>query len=258
MPCADRPTGLSRPVRCWRILLAALITLLLTGCQSDLPRFSPPTPRVLIVQSTAALTALGDDFQRCAAEMDNTGLVLLERPTTALDLSQSAITLTWGDKGRWDPGKGAYGAVVGQEALVLIANPANPVDALALTDLQAIYTGDLRAWPGADDAQEIQPWVYPTGEDVQQIFESLLGGLLPSPRVAYLAPDPSAMREAVARSPNAVGFIPARWFNDTVKPLRIDGLDPARLTQPVLAWTKSEPIGQEKTWLICLQGQTNE
>lgn len=252
MPFADRIT---RFVRGISAVLA--ITALLAGCQPGLTTLTLPTPRALIVQVTPALTILEDEFQRCAAGLENTGLVLLERPAAALDLAQSALTLRWGNPGGWDPGQPSYAAVIGQEELVVVTHPSTPLESIRLADLQAIYTGGLHHWPNMDETAEIQAWGYARGEDVQAIFQAALG-VEPSARVMHLAPDPAAMRDAVGITPGAVGFLPRRWLNDSVKPLAVEGLDAALLIQPVLAWSKLEPSGQEKAWLICLQEGANE
>ncbi len=245
MPCARHS------IAGWqRILTALVLTALLAGCQPGLTRVTLPTPRALIVQVTPALTILDDEFQRCAAGLDNTGLVLLERPTAALDLAQSAITLRWGDQGGWNPGQPSYAAVIGREELVVVTHPTNPLESISLANLRDIYTG-------VGEETEIQAWGYVSGEDVQTVFQAALG-VEPSARVMHLAPDPAAMRDAISITPGALGFLPRRWVNDSVKPLAVEGLDAALLNQPVLAWSKLEPSGQEKAWLICLQGEASE
>ncbi len=101
---------------------------------------------------------------------------------------------------------------------------------------------------------EIQPWVDLSSADPQAIFEAgLLNGQKASTRVAYTAPGPAAMREAVAGSPAAIGFLPHRWLDATVKALPVSGLDPAALRRPILAWSQAEPQGMPRTWLLCLQ-----
>jgi ABC-type phosphate transport system substrate-binding protein len=212
----------------------------------------------MIVQVTPALLAFEDLFQRCANEQPGAGLVLLERPAPGIDLTQSAVALRWGAEGDWKPSGPAFAAVIGHEELVIVTHPANPAANISLADLQSIYSGAQRSWPGQEESSGVQPWVYPSGEDVQEIFEAALGGSQPSARVVHLAPDPPAMREAIAANPTAIGFLPRRWVDDSVKILTVDGLDSALLRRPVLAWSKSEPMGPEKAWLICLQEQSSE
>jgi hypothetical protein len=205
---------------------------------------------VLTVQSTAALQSLGETFRACVRELDNTGLVLLDTPAASLDPDRAGLALRWGASSSLN----SNAVVIGQEELVMIVHPQNPLKNIALADLQGMYNGKLRDWPRALPPTEIQPWVYLPGDDTQAIFQSsVLMGQTASARVVLLAPDPAAMREAVAGNPAAIGFLPRRWLNQTVKELPVDGLDPSGLRQPVLALSKTEPGGLEKSWLICLQ-----
>lgn len=237
------------------ICLAAVLlcTALVSACQANPTLESQPTPQVLTVQVTPALQSMSDTFRRCTQAQPNTGLVLLDTPAASIDLDRAPLALRWG-AGASLPGSAA---VVGQEELVIVVNPQNPAERISLADLQAIYHGTLRAWPG--QTSEIQPWAYASGEDIQSIFEAVvLGGSALSNRTASTAPDPAAVREAVAGNPAAIGFLPKRWVDKSIKVLPLDGMDPANLRQPILALSKSEPKGLEKAWLICLQEQRTE
>lgn len=234
---------------------ALLASLLITSCGPGLTPAPLSTPRVLAVQVTPSLQPLADRFQACALRLANTGLVVLETTAPSLDLNRAPLALRWGGS---PPGQ-EYAAVLGQEDLVIVANPHNPVQNLSLDNLQSIYSGRLTAWTGFTQAGPVQPWAYPAGDDIQQIFQqAVLRGDPFSYRAASTAPDPKAMREAVSDSPSAIGFLPRRWLDSTVKALSIDGLDPADMRHPILVLSKSEPKDPEKAWLICLQEQLSE
>ena len=66
-----------------------------------------------------------------------------------------------------------------------------------------------------------------------------------------------AMLEAVANDPQAIGFLPTRWLNQSVKPIEILDFQNNDLLLPILAVTKSEPTGLTRDWLLCLQEQIN-
>jgi hypothetical protein len=233
--------------------LSILLLLLMSACQPGLTPVARPTAAVLTVQSTPALQSLGKVYQVCVQELANTGLVLLDTPAVSLDPDRAGLALRWGAGSSI---KNNYAVVIGQEELVFIVHPQNPLKGISLADLQAIYSGKQRDWPQSSPAGEIQPWVYLPGDDAQAVFEtSVLKGQAVSTRVTFLAPDPEAMRDAIASSPAAIGFLPRRWLNQTVKQLPVEGLDTASLRQPILALSKSAPDGIEKSWLICLQDQ---
>jgi hypothetical protein len=233
-----------------------LLALVLTpACQPALLPVPRPTPATLAVQSTPALLPLKSDYRACVEELENTGLVLLETPAASIDLNKAGLALRWGASGPLP--ERAF--VIGQEELVIITHPHNSLKGITLPDLQAIYTGAQRAWPQTQPPVEIRPWVYLSEDDIQGVFEAVvLNDQSPSARVVSLAPDPAAMREAVAGDPAAIGFLPRRWLDETVKALSIEGLEANQLRQPVLAVSRSEPQGLEKNWLLCLQERLSE
>ena len=239
--------------RALRTVRALLLLLLAAGACQPAPQPAVlPTPRIMTVQVSPTLTIFAEQFQACAEEMPEIGLVVLERPAGAFDPEQSKIALRWG-AGNMPEG---YAAVIGEEALVLVVHPDNPLDQIRLEDARAIYQGTLRDWQEPAPPAEIQAWAYPAGDDAQAVFENaLLDGAPAAQRVVYLAPDPAAMREAIAANPAAIGFLPARWVDGSVKALPVAGLEPERLRQPLLAVSEAEPRHPEKSWLICLQEQ---
>lgn len=234
----------------WQAL--SLLLTLLTACQTaqtPTPLIAPlPTPHILAVQVTPALQSLGAQFHACADELPSTGLVVSNTPAPSLDLNKAAVALRWGLQSKPE----GYAAVLGQEALVVIVSTQSTLQSIGLADLRAIYQGKLRAWPGTDN--EIQAWTYPSGDDATEVFEgTILGGSTIPASAVYTAPDPEAMLETVAKTPNAVGYLPRRWLNSSVKALNIQGIAAESLRQPVVALSKSEPEGPEKSWLLCLQ-----
>ena len=198
-------------------------------------------------------------MKQCTEELENTGLVLLNRPASALDLSQAALALRWGairpDSSKIKP----YAAVIGEEELVILVHPQNTIQQISADDLEAIYTGRMRTWKTAAPANEIQVLVYPEGEETQEIFENIFLNSSPGrAQITSLVPDPAAMRETIAKNPGAIGFLPRRWVDSTVKTLPVENLDPVQLRHPILALSQSEPGGQEKEWLVCLQEMMSE
>jgi len=117
----------------------------------------------------------------------------------------------------------------------------------------------LRICNPASPAQEIQVLFYPEGAETLEIFENIFLNSSPGrAQITSLVPDPAAMRETIAKNPGAIGFLPRRWVDSTVKTLPVENLDPAQLRHPILALSQSEPGGQEKEWLVCLQEMMSE
>jgi hypothetical protein len=201
---------------------------------------------------TPTLLFLRPIFQICAGEQAAVGLILSELPANALTNEPGSLALGWGLNTPPD----GYAAVIGQEELVIITHPQNPLAKMDLAGLQAVYSGASNRWPAGGPDGEVHPWIYPAGEDIQLIFEdTLLKGAQPAMSAVSVAPDPQAVREAVAADPQAVGYLPRRWLDSQVKELQMPGLEQNSLRRPILALSKSEPDGQNKAWLLCLQDE---
>ncbi len=228
-------------------LTLALAALTLAACQPTLVPEPDPTPLAIHVSLTPSLTVLSPLLNNCMADLPQAGLVT----TTAADPrpDPAGLALRWGASGSLP---GNFTAILGEEELVFIVHPQNPLEKLPLADLLSIYRGTRNAWPSNVPAGEVQPWAYPAGEDIQQIFTSIAGGPLPT-NVSALAPDPAAMIEAIAGSPTTIGYLPRRWLDARVKEVQIEGLGEDLVRQPILVLSLSEPEGPANSWLLCLQ-----
>ena len=99
-----------------------------------------------------------------------------------------------------------------------------------------------------DQADRFQVWVFPTGEDIQQIFEATILGGSPLTSMARLATDPDEMARAVSNDPNAIGLITARLKSDTTTDAFI-----AASNLPVLAISRPMPSETLTKIIACLQ-----
>jgi hypothetical protein len=93
----------------------------------------------------------------------------------------------------------------------------------------------------------VQVWVYPSGSDVQEVFNRIvMQGQNVSP-AARLAVDPQQMSDTLVSEPNTVGILPRRWQAGDVREALSLG------SVPVLAITPDEPQGMVKQLIACLQ-----
>lgn len=233
--------------------LFLLLFFVLGACTPALPTPPPAAPPATWqVQVTPSLAWLAPHINRCAAEQPAVNLVLLERPTPSLDLTSADILLRWGA-----PASLASPAVVlGEDELVFIVHPTNPLTQLALVDLRALLGGKITTWETLAPAATKDPlkvYFFPAGEDAQQALVNALPDLSTNRETGWLAPDPAAVRQTVASTPSAIGYIPHRWLDASIKALSISGLSATSLRQPVLAITRATPTEAQKTWLACLQ-----
>lgn len=231
-------------------IVHGLALWLLVGCQPGITPSPVPSPHPIFIQVTPALVSLQPLMKECILSQGTTGLVLAEFPARGLNTEQAGMGLRWGAATAPD----AYAAQIGEEELVIAVSSQNNLSEISLSELQSIYTGALRVWPDSPTGAEIQPWVYPPGDDVQEIFNStILQNKPPSAQFVSIAPDPRAMLDTLTTNPAAIGYIPRRWLNSNVKELQVQGIDPKNLRKPILVFSQAEPEGLERDWLLCLQ-----
>lgn len=229
-----------------------LLTLLLTACSTALPTpAAPANPLIWQVQGTASLGWLNPALQACALKQPEVNLVYLQRPAPSLDLNAARIALRWGAPASLT----SPAVLLGEDELIFIAHPGNPITQLSVTELLNLLNGKIASWEKLSPTASKEPlkvFTYAAGEDIQQVLEAALPGLQVNRETGWLAPDPASARQAVAESPAAFSYIPKRWLNATVKAVTITDLTPARLRQPLLAITASQPGEAETIFLQCL------
>ena len=84
-----------------------------------------------------------------------------------------------------------------------------------------------------------------------------MGGTPLASAAALLVPGGLQMRDTVAGLTSGIGFVPSRFVNASVKEVSLTGVDPSALEMPILAITTSEPTGNTREWLLCLQTVLN-
>lgn len=238
-----------------RIFILALAAGLITGCAIQPSANPAPAPLAVRVEITRSLEWLRPDLAECAQLTP--GLTLSVRSTVVADqsLENSDVLLRWSNLA---PASAAP-FEIGKDSLAVIINPDNPVDTLDAARLKDFYTGQATVWTDPEGASlgSVQTWVYPAGEDTQILLTTTLLADSPITTTARIAPNPAAMLEAVAADPLAIGFVPFRWVDPSVKAVSVIGYAKDTWTMPLLAITESEPDGIVRDWLLCIQDQIN-
>ena len=207
-----------------RFLLTLM--LLLSACA---PAATPSqTPQVLKIHASAATQPWLAQAYQCA---DGLNLIL----QTVNDPRQADLSLQLGEPESLSTP--AY--QIGQDNLQVVTRPDSNLKNLSLKDVQALFT--------ATNPGDVQLWVYPAREDVQQIFarEVLRGQTLNS--FARVAASPQQMADSLGQDKNAVGILTGKWQTGALREVfSLPNL-------PVLAIVQSEPQGSLKSLLACLQ-----
>ena len=235
------------------VLLACLA---IAACSSPLTATIPPSPQPVKIAFSPSLEIIEDALHICANNHPEIALFVEKKPASSMNSDVYDLILRWGEK----PAEISFAYPLAQDELVIILNQANSNSNLTTNELRALFTGKVLNWDEISTYQPaVSPWIYPEGNELRGFVQEKILGELRFTSLAYLAPNPQAMLEAVARDPGAIGFLPRSWLNQEVNLTQIDqGLQKA-MNKPVLALANIKPQGGALILLDCLQngvGQT--
>lgn len=222
--------------RLFPIGFAALIVLAACGTSTPTSTLQP-----LTVQYSFAATAWLQTVYRCAGDT-----LIRADPRAAdyqsFDASDMALRLG-------QPANPAYPTYqIGTEDILVVVNRQNPTGALTVDQVRGLFTGQILTWKSLTGSDtQVQVWVFPAGEDVEQLFEQAALGGTPVTSAARLANTPDEMSQAIAGDVNAIGLLPRHWKAGNLS----DVFTAASV--PVLAVFPSKPAGSLANLLACLQ-----
>jgi hypothetical protein len=247
-------------------ILVGFLLLFASACQ-PLTATVLPTPEIIRVEYTPALGAWTAPLNRCASSLPEIGLATAETPAGQLDPTRVNFALRFGPQP--DPAQNIpspfFAAVLSSDEVVVVVTPSNPISSLTPQQISAIFSGQHTGWSDLDSptvtplptdtGRTIQAWSYPAGDDVRQVFDqAFMQSMAPSDQT-YLAPDAGAMLEALGKNPGAIGYLLKSQVTSTVQKVNLNGIPAFNLTQPILALSSKEPLGNTRQLLLCLQGK---
>ena len=133
------------------------------------------------------------------------------------------------------PAQAAEGALPPDQALAIIVNRSNPVDALSMKELHQIFLGERSHWPnghritlvmmesGEPERKAVLRQIYHMSEaDFSRHFLHGLftGEVFVSPKTLA---SPTGVRKFVFNVPGSIGYLRASDVDDSIKVVRIDG-----------------------------------
>jgi hypothetical protein len=216
-----------------------LAGILLTACNA-----TPPAahPEQLTVQYTSASVPWLTNLYSCAG-----GIVVAaeQRSADLLDLQSANLVIRIGTPNTPTP----FAYQIGTDALMVIVNLKNPTQELTETQIFDLFTGKVQNWKSINDTDAAaRVWIYPPGEDVQEIFNQTVLKGSPVTSTAHLANSQDEMVQAVQKDVNAIGIITQHW-----KTIHISGAYTTAIGQPVLAMTLYKPEKNIAHIIACMQ-----
>ncbi len=236
------------------------LVLFLAACGSPPVSTPAPTAQAIGITYPPALQPWADKLSGCAAGNPQVALFFnpTNNPVTSILSNEIELVLGQPDS----KASASYLSQIGSEQIAVIVNKDNSLEQLTSDELRQIYSGQ---WSTLSDSsgEPIQIWVQPDGDPVRNLFDQAVLQNQPITTQAMLAPDSSAMLEAISRDVNSIGYLPASFLNarGSVNPgdvhiVQLDKSLETALNQPVVALTLGEPEGLLRMLLVCLQAGT--
>jgi len=148
---------------------------------------------------------------------------------------------------------------VARDGLAVIVHPRNPVESLTLEEIRAVFDGSVRNWSllgGRRGAIHIV--TREEGSGTRGAFQELVMKEARIYRGAIVQDSNGTVREIVAGDPNAVGYISLGLVDDSVKALRLNGVEATEetienheypLVRPFLFVASDEPRGRARDFI---------
>jgi len=149
--------------------------------------------------------------------------------------------------------------VIAKDGIAVVVNPGNRITNLDLAQIAGIYGGRIKTWQDVGGADA--PIVLvgrEAGSGTRGAFEELVLGPKPAASNLIVQGSTGAVRQTVAVSKNAIGYISLGRVDRTVKALKINGVIPSEadvlnktypIGRPFLLLTKGPPKGLVKEFI---------
>lgn len=159
-------------------------------------------------------------------------------------------------------------AIIARDGIAVIVNPQNKIAGLTLDQVAGIYSGRIKNWKDVGGANS--PIILvgrEAGSGTRGAFEELVLGKTPVSPGMLIQGSTGAVRQTVAITRNAIGYISMGQVNQAVKAVKVNGIMPSEanvlkkiypISRPFLFLTKSKPQGLVKTFIdfvLSPQGQ---
>ncbi len=152
-----------------------------------------------------------------------------------------------------------YAVTIAKDAIAIIVHPENPITDLPLPRIQQVFAGKIRKWN--EVGGHARPIVLVTREEGSGTREAFQKMVMEKEEInleALVQDSNGAIRQVVASDPNAIGFISLGLVNQTVRALKISGVEPNlrnitegryRLVRPFLFVFNGKPEGEANSFL---------
>lgn len=149
---------------------------------------------------------------------------------------------------------------VAKDGIAVIVNPDNPVDALTLDQLGAIYRGEITNWKevGGEDAKIVLLSRDSSSGTYEYFKEEVVGKDAEYAKEAKLLASTQAIIDETSKNSNAIGYVGLGYVTDEVRVVKVDGvaasvetaLDGSYvLSRGLYMYSDGEPKGLMKSYI---------
>ena len=256
-----------KPTVAFLLSMLVISMMMLCSCSSDNASADNLTGTVTIAGSTAlqpiveqAADMFMDIHMNVAITVQGggSGTGLTQVADGAVDIGTSDVPAE--DKLPMDKAKTLVDHQVVAQGFAVIANKGVGVDNLTKQQLQDIFLGKVTNWKdlgGADEAIVVVN--RPSSSGTRATFVKVaLNGQQPVEGNTLTQDSNGAVLKIAAETPGAISYVGLAYLNDSVKALKLDGVEPTvenivAGTYPLWSWghmyTKGEPTGAVKAFL---------
>lgn len=210
------------------LALAGLLSLILMGCSATV---EPPNPVRLQLAGSSSMQVMMEQLADAytarygwiTIDIDPRGsqLGLEALREGSIDIALVSRELTPSEE------RGLTETVMAYDAIAIVVNDQNPVDALTTEQLRAIFSGKILMWSevGGEEA-DIQVVSREDGSGTRASFEGLVMGEEEVSTMAVVVPNNDAVGKFVEEDPFSIGYASAVGLPLGTKALGIGGFTP--------------------------------
>ncbi|KGR79384.1 phosphate ABC transporter substrate-binding protein [Ureibacillus manganicus] len=243
-------------------LLALPLTVLLSACgpSSDDGETSNGNNYTLAISGS---TSVGPLAEKLAAKYEEQAEINIEvnqigssAGITNATSGVSEIGMSSRDLKEEEIANGLIDTIVAYDGIVVVAHPSNKVKDLTVEQVKQIFTGEVTNWKelGGEDL-EIVVVSREDGSGSRDAFQEIVGyssGELI--RSSIVASGNGNIKTTVATNKHAVGFISFEYIDDSISPIKINGVEATaenvlnetyKLSRPFLFVHKEENLSEK-------------
>ncbi len=150
--------------------------------------------------------------------------------------------------------------VIAKDGIAVVVNSANQVSELSMDQVKKIFSGEIKDWSEVGGKKSpITVVVREEGSGTRGAFQEIvLGNSASLISSAIVQNSTGAIKTAVTKDINAIGFISLGSVDDTVKAVKVDGVEPSeaavldgsyKISRPFLFLTKGETDAATKAFI---------